>query len=181
MDKAEHAYASEIEGHRRSLEGFFGGDDGPLSLEERQQFPGLVFYPVDPRFRVDVSHVVPVEPSERDLEMPTSDGSWRWAERVARLEFGLLGTRQSLYGYAFQDSDEGTLFVPFLDATSGRETYGAGRYLDVEAGPDGTVVLDFNLAYQPYCAFSPRYSCPITPPENRLTVAVTAGERQAGP
>ena len=69
--------------------------------------------------------------------------------------------------------------MPFLDATSGTETYGAGRYLDLEPDDDGTWTLDFNLAYQPSCVYDPRYSCPLTPPENRLGVRVEAGERLA--
>ena len=70
-----------------------------------------------------------------------------------------------------------TLFVPFLDATSGTETYGAGRYLDLEPDDDGTWTLDFNLAYHPSCVYDPRFSCPLTPAENRLPVRIEAGER----
>ena len=68
-------------------------------------------------------------------------------------------------------------FVPFLDATSGRETYGAGRYLDLEPEGDGTYSLDFNMAYHPFCVFAPSYSCPLTPAENRLPIRIEAGER----
>ena len=76
------------------------------------------------------------------------------------------------------DTDEvDSVFVPFIDATSGHETYGAGRYLDLEAEPDGTYSLDFNLAYHPYCVYAPTYSCPLTPAENRLPVRIEAGER----
>ena len=70
-----------------------------------------------------------------------------------------------------------SLFVPFLDATSGTETYGAGRYLDLEPEDDGTWTLDFNLAYHPSCVYDPRFSCPLTPAENRLAIRVEAGER----
>ena len=66
---------------------------------------------------------------------------------------------------------------PTLDATSGTETYGAGRYLDLEPEPDGTYVLDFNAAYHPHCAHSPDFDWPLTPPENRLSVRIEAGER----
>ncbi len=69
--------------------------------------------------------------------------------------------------------------MPFRDATSGTETYGAGRYLDLEPLPDGSYDLDFNLAYSPYCAYSPSYSCPLPPPENRLGARILAGERDA--
>ena len=74
-------------------------------------------------------------------------------------------------------ADEGFLFVPFVDATSGSETYGAGRYLDLEPEDDGTYTLDFNLAYHPSCVYDPKFSCPLTPSENRLPVRIEAGER----
>ena len=74
---------------------------------------------------------------------------------------------------------DSSVFVPFLDATSGRETYGAGRYLDLEPDEDGTYAIDFNLAYHPSCVYSPRFSCPLTPAENRLSVRIEAGERLA--
>jgi uncharacterized protein (DUF1684 family) len=69
--------------------------------------------------------------------------------------------------------------VPFVDATSGSETYGAGRYLDIEREEDGTYSLDFNLAYHPSCVYDARFSCPLTPAENRLAVSIRAGERLA--
>jgi uncharacterized protein (DUF1684 family) len=70
-----------------------------------------------------------------------------------------------------------SVFVPFVDATSGAETYGAGRYLDIEPEDDGTYSLDFNLAYHPSCVYDVRFSCPLTPAENRLPVRIEAGER----
>jgi uncharacterized protein (DUF1684 family) len=95
-----------------------------------------------------------------------------------------VGQRLSVFwmtGYA------GGLFVPFRDATSGSDTYGAGRYLldtlkgaDHGGNPrDGTLILDFNMAFHPSCAYDPRWSCPLAPPENRLAVPITAGERLA--
>ena len=94
--------------------------------------------------------------------------------------FDLMGDPHRLTAYRMANSDGGeSLFVPFLDATSGTETYGAGRYLDLEPDDDGTWTLDFNLAYQPSCVYDPRYSCPLTPPENRLGLRVEAGERLA--
>ena len=75
------------------------------------------------------------------------------------------------------DGDPAYLFVPFLDATSGTETYGAGRYLDLEPEDDGTYALDFNLAYHPSCVYDVIYSCPLTPAENRLPDRIEAGER----
>ena len=79
--------------------------------------------------------------------------------------------------YTLDGGGSESLFVPFLDATSGRETYGAGRYLDLEPEDDGTYALDFNLAYHPYCVYAESYSCPLTPAENRLPIRIEAGER----
>ena len=120
------------------------------------------------------------------------------AHRAGSLRFELNGERRSLAAYVLDDASghvhaaeaaeapEGQeapdeelpgLFVPFLDATSGHETYGAGRYLDLEPEDDGTYTLDFNLAYHPSCVYDVRFSCPLTPAENRLPVRIEAGER----
>ena len=111
------------------------------------------------------------------------------AHRAGSLRFELAGERRSLAAYVLDDpsghvhaaeaADEElpSLFVPFLDATSGHETYGAGRYLDLEPDDDGTYTLDFNLAYHPSCVYDFRFSCPLTPAENRLPVRIEAGER----
>ena len=77
----------------------------------------------------------------------------------------------------YKDPDAGDFFLPFADATSGDETYGAGRYLDIATLPDGRVLVDFDYAYNPYCAYNDRWSCPLTPPENRVRVAIRAGEK----
>ncbi len=82
-----------------------------------------------------------------------------------------------LTAYVLDGGDPESLFVPFLDVTSGRETYGAGRYMDLEPDDDGTYELDFNFAYHPSCVYDVRFSCPLTPAENRLPVRVEAGER----
>ena len=95
------------------------------------------------------------------------------------LRFELGGEPRQLTAYTFDGGDGESLFVPFLDATSGTETYGAGRYLDLEPEDDGTYSLDFNLAYHPSCVYDAIYSCPLTPAENRLPVRIEAGERLA--
>ena len=87
------------------------------------------------------------------------------------------GDERTLTAYTFAGGGGESLFVPFLDTTSGTETYGAGRYMDIEPEDDGTYSLDFNLAYHPSCVYDMRFSCPLTPRENRLPVRVAAGER----
>jgi uncharacterized protein (DUF1684 family) len=127
-----------------------------------------------------------LEPYEGDepvtFEIPTTDGRLRPAERAGVFRFEIDGTPLRLTAYRLATADGAmheSLFVPFLDATTGTETYGAGRYLDIEPEDDGTWVLDFNLAYHPSCVYDPRFSCPLTPPENRLAIRVEAGERLA--
>ncbi|MDH5244634.1 MAG: DUF1684 domain-containing protein, partial [Chloroflexota bacterium] len=115
------------------------------------------------------------EPS--DFQIPTSDGKLRPAHRAGYLGFEIDGATHRLTAYTFDGGDGESLFVPFLDGTSGTESYGAGRYMDRDREEDGTYSLDFNLAYHPSCVHDPRYSCPLTPAENRLPVRIEAGER----
>ena len=92
--------------------------------------------------------------------------------------FELGGEPRRLTAYELEGAHaDGRLFLPFLDATSGSETYGAGRYLDLEPDDDGTYAIDFNQAYHPSCVYAPQFSCPLTPAENRLPVRIEAGER----
>jgi uncharacterized protein len=143
----------------------------------------LSYYPPDPAFRI-AAGVVPFARPEV-LQMATSTGEIRAQRRYAELRFRIGDRDLRLSGFTdpYQDHAH-ELFVPFQDATSGRETYGAGRYLEValehHAGGVHTALIDFNLAYNSYCAYSPNYSCQIPPAENRLPVAITAGERAFG-
>ncbi len=159
---------------------FKEADGSPIPATERDTFGGLPYFPIDEDLRLDPLPLVPYTGSEPvKFEIPTSDGRLRPAERAGVFRFALGGVDCSLTAYRFANDASDTLFVPFLDATSGTETYGAGRYLDLEAEDDGTYVLDFNLAYHPSCVYDPRFSCPLTPAENRLSVRVEAGERLA--
>ena len=103
----------------------------------------------------------------------------RPAHRAGTFTFERDGEPRRLTAYVLDGGDPDSLFVPFLDTTSGHETYGAGRYLDLEPEDDGTYALDFNLAYHPYCVYADHYSCPLTPAENRLPIRIEAGERLA--
>jgi uncharacterized protein (DUF1684 family) len=152
--------------------------DSPLLPEDKPRFTGIAYFPPDRSYRVEGLRLEPTGSDEtRTLSIQTSDDQVREARRVGLLRFELAGRPVSLHGYAFGSEDDGSLFVPFMDATSGDETYEAGRYLDVEPEDDGSYTLDFNLAYHPTCVFSPYYSCPLTPQENRLPVRVEAGEK----
>jgi uncharacterized protein (DUF1684 family) len=153
--------------------------DSPIPHDERHDFPGLPYFPVDESLRFEGLTLEPYAGNEpTDFQIPTSDGKLRDAERAGTLRFELGGATQRLTGYRFAKDRSGSVFVPFLDVTSGTETYGAGRYLDIDPDPgDGTYVLDFNLAYHPSCVYDPMSSCPLTPAENRLPVRIEAGER----
>ena len=111
------------------------------------------------------------------LELGTTRGRTKRFVRAATLEFDLAGTPCTLSGFRFPDDGGGPLFVPFRDATSGEESYGVGRYLSVTPDADGTAVVDFNHATNPWCAYSPWYNCVLPPEENTLALPVRAGER----
>lgn len=172
-------YADAIAQFRAEKDDYFKTSHGsPIPEAERGGFTGLPYYPVDPALRFEDRVLEPYtggEPS--NFQIPTSDGRLRPAHRAGVLRFELGGEARVLTAYTFDGGDEESLFVPFVDATSGTETYGAGRYLDLDPEDDGTYTLDFNLAYHPSCVYDIKYSCPLTPAENRLAVRIEAGER----
>ena len=151
----------------------------PVQPEERSSFAGLTYFDYDPAFRVPAT----VEGAEPVLREIATSGERPYAfRRFARAYFALGGDEQTLDLF-WLEGYGGGVFLSFADATSGRETYGACRYLlDTVKGADlgehdGRLVLDFNFAYNPSCSYDPRWVCPLAPPENRLPVAVRAGER----
>lgn len=156
--------------------------NSPLPHEERHHFKGLEYFPPDSSCRIVTK--LNVYPSPERLRMATSKGVEREFIRYGHFDFVIDGKPQRLHAYKSTPEhghshglEDASLFVPFRDATSGKESYGAARYLDLEVNPSGVYELDFNLAYNPYCAYSDNYICPFPPPENWLTVAIRAGER----
>ncbi len=153
----------------------------PVPAEQRPGYDGPHLYAYDPAWSLTAT-TEPVEP--RRLEIATSNMDATAFSRFGLAHFTHAGVDMTLELY-WLEGYGGGLFVPFADATSGEETYGAGRYLlDTVKGADlgerdGRLVLDFNFAYQPSCAYDPCWTCPLTPPANRLPVAVRAGERVA--
>jgi uncharacterized protein len=185
-DHEEHAghehvdYPTAVTMFRADKDDYFReAHDSPIPHDQRHDFPGLPYFDVDESLRFEGLTLEPYTGSEpTSFQIPTSDGMLRDAERAGTLSFELGGATQRLTGYRFERDRSGSVFVPFLDATSGTETYGAGRYLDLDPDPgDGTYVVDFNLAYHPSCVYDARFSCPLTPAENRLPVRIEAGER----
>jgi uncharacterized protein (DUF1684 family) len=173
------SYVEAVLEFRAEKDAFFkAAPNSPIPAGERDAFAGLPYYPVDEGLRFEDRTLEPYtgdEPS--DFQIPTSDGKLRPAHRAGYLGFEIDGATHRLTAYTFDGGDGESLFVPFLDGTSGTESYGAGRYMDLDREEDGTYSLDFNLAYHPSCVHDPRYSCPLTPSENRLPVRIEAGER----
>jgi uncharacterized protein (DUF1684 family) len=178
----EHSYQAAIAGYRAEKDEFFkSSPHSPIPDDERARFEGLPYYPIDEDLVVEGLGLEPYtgdEPSS--FEIPTSDGKLRPAHRAGTFRFDLRGAPRRLTAYQLDGARGDSLFLPFLDETSGRETYGAGRYLDLEPDDDGTYAIDFNLAYHPSCVYAPKFSCPLTPAENRIATRIEAGERLPG-
>jgi uncharacterized protein (DUF1684 family) len=142
-----------------------------------EDFDGPRFYPPDPGWRLEARLDREAPGTGDQVTLATSTGKLRDMAITGQLVFTTPGGERRLTTFrSAQLAEDEPLFVPFQDATSGTETYGAGRYLDVFLDEDETAVLDFNLAYNPSCAYSPRYDCPYPPRGNRLDIPVRAGE-----
>jgi uncharacterized protein (DUF1684 family) len=161
----------DVEEQRRAKDRYFGhAHDSPLTVEQRATFEGLRYFANDPAFRFTVTVDPAAGGAVEEVEM--SDGSADHLRRAGTVRVDVAGERVSLIAY--EQGDE--LFIPFRDATSGQETYGAGRYVEAEPLGGGRFELDFNRAYNPYCAYNDSWRCPLPPRENWLTVPIRAGE-----
>jgi uncharacterized protein (DUF1684 family) len=173
QERSSEVYLASLESQRMEKDHFF--KHGPYSpIEDRTNFSGLDYYPPDPVYR----YVLPLQKADQPelLTFQTSTGDEQTYNRLGTIEFEVAGETARLAVYKSTDHDG--LFLPFRDATSGQETYGAGRYLEPHELGDGQLLVDFNLAYNPFCAYSVHYSCPLPPFENHLTrVAIRAGEK----
>jgi uncharacterized protein (DUF1684 family) len=173
----EEGIASEREAKD---ERFRTDEDTPLLAEDLPGFEGLEYWPVDPDYRL----VGPIhryaEPQQ--FTILSTSGKPRPCERYGWMDFRLKGRTLRLHVYRLLDTGEragvDSFFLPFTDATTGKETYPAGRYIDLREEGRNRYVLDFNRTYNPLCAYGApeRYVCPVTPPENRLPVRIEAGE-----
>lgn len=153
----------------------FEGTDRLIKKEDQVHFHGLDFFPVDTSYRFNASYVfikdkLPVylnkDSSMSDLYYP-----------IVRMSFQVNNTIQQLTGFSKDPNEKKSLFIPFTDETSSVESYGGGRFLDVNFQINQQLILDFNLAYNPYCAYNSNYICPVPPSENRLTEKILAGEK----
>ncbi len=185
MGSQEDAYTIALQNFRQQKDDFFfQSEDSPLTREARASGIGLQYFPPD--FSLRIVPQVELLANPQTIVMDTTDNDRREFIRFARFIFEIGERRVQLYGYRsandhVHSGEAINVFIPFRDVLSGKETYGAGRYLDVEMEIDqngnADVVLDFNLAYNPYCAYNTNYSCPLTPLENTLPVPIYAGEK----
>ncbi len=170
-------YATKIAAARAAKDdGFKNDKDSPIPPDKKAELLPLAYFPIDEAYAVPAT----LEPaSERTrLQVPTSIGKIRDLERIGTLKFSVKGQPMKLTAFLeLDDPRANRLFVPFSDLTSGAETYAAGRYMELDPTPTGIYVVDFNVAYHPYCYYSPEYDCPYPPAENRLTTPIRAGER----
>jgi len=163
----------DIYAFRQRKDAFFRND--PNAPVAGTSFDGLRYFPVSPSY-VFLPRVQPFASPEQ-VELMTSVGDLQAYLRYGLVQFVLGEETRKLTLFQMLGSDDASFFLPFRDATNGRESYAAGRYLDVPHLSGDKVRLDFNYSYNPYCAYSERFRCPLPPPENRLTVAVRAGEK----
>ena len=169
-------FLRDVQTFRAAKDQAFLEPDSPVPADKRQALLPLAYYPPAPAYRVPA--VLRVSTERVTIEMPTSTGQRRNMRHVGTLEFSVRGEPLSLGAFVEEGSaDLDRLFVPFMDLTSGSETYPAGRYLDLDRTRTGIYLIDFNRAYNPYCYYNPTYDCPYPPRANRLQVPIRAGEK----
>jgi uncharacterized protein len=177
--RQESADALQRERREKDI-AFKTGRDSPIPQADRDRFTGLSYFDINPavRFRLKLNRYFnPVR-----IRMGTNTGEIHSALRYGYFAFEVQGKLCKLQVYRVEEVPENAggpyLFVPFRDATTGRETYGAGRYIDLKENTSGIYDLDFNRAYNPSCAYGKGYSCPIPPAENTIPVPIKAGEKK---
>lgn len=178
LQTSSEALADIIKFQKKMNGEFRDPETSPLPDRYRKDFDGLDFFDPDTTFRIMAKFKR--TPEALPFLMPTT--TERQSEEVVYgvLEFRLYGRSHKLEVYQNQELKEQEqykdyLFLPFADLTNGEETYGGGRYLDLSIPVGDSILIDFNKAYNPYCAYNPKYSCPLVPKQNRLDVAVKAG------
>ncbi len=173
------AWARALARFRAEKDDFFrNSDDSPLHGSAGEPHP-LSYFDPDPRFRVEARLQRHANPE--GVMVATSKGTRQLFNRVGYFDLDIGGALVRIHAYQSAERDDPNLFLPFRDATSGEESYGAARYLDLKVEHDDEYAVDFNYAYNPYCAYSEDYVCPLPPQENWLKVPIPAGEKKYHP
>lgn len=163
---------SDLEEFRKEKDEFFGHHpQSPLAPDQKKDFTGLNYFPENESLQLEVK--VNLLNDTQPIQMQTTTGGVQEYVRYGRFKFNVDGQEAALTIYK---GDHG-YFLPFVDSLAGKETYPAGRYLEPEELPGDRFLVDFNIAYNPYCAYNEMWSCPITPVENRMEVPIRAGEK----
>ena len=165
-------HRSELEIFRAQKDEFFGSHpQSPLTRQQQKEFKGLSYFAEAPglRFELELERFAEFQ----EVEMQTSTGDIQVYRREGLIHFEVQGQPAELTVFSNPDG----YFLPFVDSLAGKQTYPAGRYLEIESLPGGKLLVDFNLAYNPYCAYNEAWSCPLAPFENRLKVPIQAGEK----
>jgi len=174
----QSAYIEEINKEREEKDRFMKSSKESPFVGNPESYKGLTYYAPDPKYKI-IAELTPVEKKET-VTLRTNTGEEQRYLEYAFAEFDLEGLHHKLLILEVMDSGpfRGKLFFAFGDETSAVETYGAGRYLDLQKVPgSSTIMLDFNKAYNPYCAYISNFSCPLPPSQNLLTIPIKAGEK----
>ncbi len=168
-----------LQARKERDQAFRSSSDSPLPAEDKARFRGLNYFPINAAlsFRLKLNRY----PVPARIRMATNTGEVREGLRYGYFEFNVEGQTCRLQAYRMDENDnpgQAYLFIPFRDATNGKETYGGGRYLDLPENTSGVYDLDFNRAYNPFCAYGGDFSCPTPPDENKLAVPINAGEKK---
>lgn len=156
-------------------------EKSPLTDKDRETFTEHPFFPINEKYHIVAKFVR--NKNAKPFKMKTTTSRLPTYEKYGTAIFKIDGKKYKLsiyQSYKLRETEEykDYLFIPFMDFTNGTETYGGGRYIDLSIPTGNTIVIDFNKAYQPYCAYSKGYSCPIPPAENRLRVRIEAGVKK---
>lgn len=175
--ESPEAYVEKIEKERERQFKFIRFNvESPLTEAQKQSLQTLTFYDINPSYRVK-ARLLPIE-NKKVRQVPLTDGSVEKYIEHSYAEFELNGqTNKVLLLQSVKETDMRNFFLAFADETSGKETYGGGRFLNVRQDGKNSITIDFNLAYNPYCAYNPDYACPLPPKENIMTISVEAGEK----
>lgn len=166
---------TRLQGFRTRKDDYFRtNESSPLTAEQKEGFDHLNYFPENPDLNLVVDLDTTGEGIGDEITVGTMDGNAKQYVRIGRFTMNIDGTESTLT--VFQDVKSGKFFLPFRDSTAGQETYAVGRYVDPKARPDGKLSIDFNMAYNPYCAYNTGWSCAIPPFENRIQVPIRAGE-----
>ena len=162
----------QLNAFRASKDDFFASHpQSPLTHEQKRNFQGLDYFDQNPALELEVE--LEKFSEQTAVTIQTSTGQTQTYTRYGKFKFNVDGHEAELTLYA----GEHGFFLPFVDALAGQETYPAGRYIEPDPLPGDRFLVDFNMAYNPYCAYNEMWSCPLTPPENRLKVPIRAGEK----